>query len=81
MTHAEIDALLGRMLKALDGASSDEQAALLPDIVRVMTAYAIALRPFAQVAHYGTPSDCGGMLQQADWERVAQMFAPPKVQG
>lgn len=81
MTYAEIDALLVRIATMPDDISADALCDLLGDSVAAMRALAAALRPFAQVANHGTPSDCNGMLQQADWERVAQMFAPPKAQG
>lgn len=81
MTYAAILNLAAR-IEALP-AEPDTLAlvGLLTDAGHAVTVMAAAMKPFAQVAHYGTPSDCNGMLQQADWERVAQMFAPPKAQG
>lgn len=41
-------------------------------IIKVLTEL---LRPFAKAANAQQHTDCGGLIEQSDWERVTQVIA------
>jgi hypothetical protein len=78
MNHAELDAILLRSENMPDDISYADLQQLHLDTMKALQCLAAAARPFAVAVYHGTPNDCGGVLKQVDWDRLAALFAIPR---